>query len=135
MFDKIDHVGIAVESIDEKMSLYRDVLGLEYEGTERIEEQGVEVAFFRIGESHLELLEPVDEESPVADFLAEHGEGIHHLAAGCGDIEQARKAAKKGGLQILSDEPLEGARDKVVSFVHPKDSGGVLLEFCQRRGE
>lgn len=134
MLDKIDHVGIAVESIDDKMRLYRDVLGLEYEGTETVESQGVKVAFFQLGESHLELLEPVAEDSPVADFLEEHGEGIHHLAAGCEEIETAREAAREGGLKLLSDEPLEGARDKVVSFVHPKDTGGVLLEFCQRRG-
>jgi methylmalonyl-CoA/ethylmalonyl-CoA epimerase len=133
MLDKIDHVGIAVDSIDDKMRLYRDVLGLEYDGTGIVEAQGVKVAFFRLGESHLELLEPVDEESPVADFLDEHGEGIHHLAAGCEEIDEAREAARKGGLKLLSDEPLEGARDKLVSFVHPKDTGGVLLEFCQRQ--
>ncbi len=133
MLDKIDHVGIAVESIDDKMRLYRDVLGLEYEGTETVESQGVKVAFFQLGESHLELLEPVAEDSPVADFLEEHGEGIHHLAAGCEEIGDARAAAREGGLKLLSDEPLEGARDKVVSFVHPKDTGGVLLEFCQRQ--
>jgi methylmalonyl-CoA/ethylmalonyl-CoA epimerase len=133
MLDKIDHVGIAVESIDDKMRLYRDVLGLEYEGTETVESQGVKVAFFQLGESHLELLEPVAEDSPVADFLEEHGEGIHHLAAGCEEIQSARAVAREGGLKLLSDEPLEGARDKVVSFVHPKDTGGVLLEFCQRQ--
>ena len=135
MLDKIDHVGIAVESIDDKMALYRDVLGLDFEGTEIVEEQGVKVAFFKLGESHVELLEPLDDESPIAGFLASRGEGIHHLAAGCEDIDEAREAAESAGLRLLSDAPVEGARGKVISFVHPKDAGGVLLEFCQRRVE
>jgi len=135
MLDKIDHVGIAVESIDEKMALYRDVLGLEYDGTEVVDDQGVKVAFFRLGESHLELLEPIDEESPVAGFLERHGEGIHHLAAGADDLEATREAADEAGLRLLSDEPRDGARGKLISFVHPNDTGGVLLEFCERRDE
>lgn len=133
MFDRIDHVGIAVHSIDDKLELYRDVFELEFDGRETVADQGVEVAFFRVGESLLELLEPIDDESPVADFLEERGEGLHHLALGCDDIEAAReRAIGKGGLTLLSDEPLEGAHDKLISFVHPKDTGGVLTEFTQR---
>lgn len=132
MLEKIDHIGIAVESIDEKLELYRDVLGLEYDGEEIVEEQGVRVAFFRLGESHVELLEPLDADSPIARFIERHGEGVHHLAAGCDDIDDARRRATEGGLRLLSEEPVRGARDKLISFVHPKDTGGVLLEFCQR---
>jgi methylmalonyl-CoA/ethylmalonyl-CoA epimerase len=133
MFDRIDHVGIAVHSIDDKLELYRDVFELEFDGRETVADQGVEVAFFRVGESLLELLEPIDDESPVADFLEERGEGLHHLALGCDDIEAAReRAIEEGGLTLLSDEPLEGAHDKLISFVHPKDTGGVLTEFTQR---
>ena len=134
MFDKIDHVGIAVRSVDDKITLYRDVLGLEWTGTESVEEQGVRVAGFEIGESLIELLEPTDDESPIAKFLERRGEGIHHIAVGCEDIAEARGAVEEAGLRLLSDGPLDGAHDKLISFVHPKDTGGVLLEFCQRKG-
>lgn len=133
MLNKIDHIGIAVRSIDEKMELYRDVLGLEFLGDEIVEEQGVRVAFFRLGESMIELLEPIDDDGPIAKFLRRHGEGIHHMAAGTDDIEAARQTAEEGGLRLLSDRPLDGAHGKLISFVHPKDTGGVLLEFTQRR--
>ncbi len=133
MLNKIDHIGIAVHSIEDKLELYRDVLGLEFLGEEVVEEQGVRVAFFRLGESMLELLEPIDSEGPIARFLENHGEGIHHLAAGTDDIEAARTAAEAGGMRLLSDRPLDGAHGKLISFVHPKDTGGVLLEFTQRR--
>ncbi len=135
MLKHIDHIGIAVRSIDEKMPLYRDVLGLEFEGTDVVEEQGVRVAFFRIGESMIELLEPTNEDGPIAKFLARNGEGIHHVALATGDIVEAREVAAAGGLRLLSDAPLDGAHGKLISFVHPKDTGGVLLEFTQRRHE
>jgi methylmalonyl-CoA/ethylmalonyl-CoA epimerase len=135
MLNKIDHIGIAVRSIEEKMPLYRDVLGLAYEGEDTVEEQGVRVAFFRLGESMIELLEPLDDSGPIAKFLDRHGEGIHHIAAGTDDIEEMRQAAADGGLRLLSDEALDGAHGKLITFVHPKDTGGVLLEFTQRRHE
>lgn len=133
MLEKIDHIGIAVHSIDEKMELYRDVLGLEFEGVETIEEQGVKVAFFRIGESMIELLEPIDDDGPVARFLERNGEGIHHVAAGTDDIGAAREQVADGGVRLLSDEPRDGAHGKLISFMHPKDTGGVLFELTQRR--
>lgn len=133
MFDRIDHVGIAVESIDERLPLYRDVFGLEHTHTETIESQGVRVATLAVGESLVELLEPIGDESPVASFLESRGEGIHHLAVGCDDVEAARERAESHDLTLLSDEPVEGAGNKLISFVHPSDTGGVLLEFCQRR--
>lgn len=135
MLDRIDHIGIAVHSIDDRISLYRDVLGLEYLGQDFVESQGVRVAFFKLGESMIELLEPTTPDGPIAKFLQRHGEGIHHLAAGCGDIEAARAAASEGGLRLLSEAALDGAHGKLISFVHPKDTGGVLLEFTQRRSE
>ena len=135
MLNKIDHIGIAVRSIEEKIPLYRDVLGLDYVGEDTVEEQGVRVAFFRLGESMIELLEPTTEDGPIARFLERHGEGIHHVAAGTDDIEEAREAASTGGLRLLSDTPLDGAHGKLISFVHPKDTGGVLLEFTQRKDE
>ena len=132
MLTNIDHIGIAVHSIEEALPLYRDVFGLEHVHTERIESQGVRVACLELGESLIELLEPIDGEGAIATFLEERGEGIHHLAAGCDDIEEAREAAASAGLRLLSDEPVDGAGDKLISFVHPKDAHGVLLEFCQR---
>ncbi|QDG49909.1 methylmalonyl-CoA epimerase [Persicimonas caeni] len=133
MLNKIDHIGIAVRSIDEKMGLYRDALGLEFEGTDVVEEQGVKVAFFRLGESMLELLEPLDDTGPVARFLDKYGEGIHHIAAGTDDIEGARARMTEHQIRLLSDEPLDGAHGKLITFMHPKDTGGVLFELTQRK--
>ncbi len=133
MIEKIDHIGIAVHSIEDRISLYRDVLGLEYLGEEIVESQGVRVAFFKIGTSMIELLEPLNEDGPIARFLKKNGEGFHHIALGCTDIDLARAEALGGGLRLLSDRALDGAHGKLVSFVHPKDTGGVLLEFTQRQ--
>lgn len=133
MFDRIDHVGIAVHSIEESRGLYEEVFGLELEREEVVESQGVRVACFQAGESLVELLEPMSEESPIASFLEERGEGIHHLALGCEDIEEARAVAEQHGLRLLSDEPIEGAANKLITFAHPKDTGSVLFEFTQRR--
>jgi len=133
MLTKIDHVGIAVRSIDERLPMYRDVFGLEHLHTETVESQDVRVACLSIGESVIELLEPLGEAGAVQSFLESQGEGIHHLAVGCDDVDRVREAAAEAGLELLSDEPVEGAGEKLISFVHPSDTGGVLLEFCQRR--
>jgi methylmalonyl-CoA/ethylmalonyl-CoA epimerase len=132
MLNKIDHIGIAVHSIESMIPLYRDVLGLEFVGEEVVESQGVRVAFFRLGESMIELLEPLDGDGPIARFLDRRGQGIHHLAVGCDDIDAAREVAEEAGVRLLSDSPIDGAHGKLISFVHPKDAGGVLLEFTQR---
>jgi methylmalonyl-CoA/ethylmalonyl-CoA epimerase len=132
MLNKIDHIGIAVRSIDDKMALYRDAFGLEFLGTDMVEDQGVRVAFFRLGESMIELLEPLDDTGPIARFLDNHGEGIHHIAAGCEDITQARARMSEHQIRLLSDEPLDGAHGKLITFMHPKDTGGALFELTQR---
>lgn len=133
MIKNIDHIGIAVHSIEKRLPLYRDVLGLEYLGEEVVATQGVRVAFFKIGTSMIELLEPINSDGPIARFLEKNGEGFHHIALGCLDIDDARAQALGGGLRLLSDRPLDGAHGKLISFVHPKDTGGVLLEFTQRQ--
>ncbi len=133
MIEGIDHIGIAVHSIEEKRALYEEVLGLSHEGTEVVEEQGVKVAFFRAGASLIELLEPIDEEGPVARFLEKNGEGIHHLALRCDDIETERQQVESAGVRLLSDRPLDGAHGKLISFLHPRDTGRVLLELTQRK--
>ncbi len=135
MIEKIDHIGIAVHSIEERLPFYRDVLGLEYLGEETVQSQGVRVAFLKIGESMIELLEPLDDKGPIARFLQKTGEGFHHIALGCEDIHAARTRVEAGGLRLLSDRPLDGAHGKLISFVHPKDTGKVLLELTQRRAE
>ena len=133
MLDKIDHIGIAVRSIERSTPLYRDILGLEYLGEDIVASQGVRVAFFALGDSKIELLEPLDDTGPIATFLARHGEGIHHLALGCEDIEKARQKVSEEGVRLLSDRPIDGAHGKIISFMHPKDTGRVLLELTQRK--
>lgn len=129
----IDHLGIAVRSLDAAIPLYRDVLGLAFEGTDEVEEQGARVAFFRAGETLIELLEPTRADSPIGKFLEKRGEGIHHIAMATDDIEAARAHAEAQGLRLLSDAPLDGAHGKLITFVHPKDTNGVLVEFCMRK--
>lgn len=133
MIDKIDHIGIAVHSIAERRALYEEALGLAFEGEDIVEEQGVKVAFFRAGESMIELLEPLDDTGPVAKFLARNGEGIHHVALGCKDILDARAHVASSGIRLLSEAPRDGAHGKLISFMHPKDTGRVLLELTQRK--
>ena len=133
MFDKIDHLGIAVRSIEASAVLYRDVFGMEYLGEDVVPAQGVRVAFFQVGQSLIELLEPLTADSPIARFLERHGEGIHHVALGCADIDAARERARERGLRLLSEAPLDGAHGKLISFVHPADTGKVLVEFTQRK--
>lgn len=132
MLTKIDHIGIAVRSIDASIALYRDAFGLKFLGKEVVEAQGVRVAFFQIGESMIELLEPLNDTGPIARFLAKNGEGVHHIAAGCEDIEAGRARMTEHQIRLLSDEPLDGAHGKLISFMHPSDTGRVLFELTQR---
>ncbi|MEO1269301.1 MAG: methylmalonyl-CoA epimerase [Myxococcota bacterium] len=133
MIKHIDHIGIAVESIEEATPLYRDTLGMAYEGEDIVEEQGVRVAFFRAGEVLIELLEPLAPDTPVGKFLAKRGEGIHHLAFRVEEIGAARDDAERKGIRLLSDAPLDGAHGKLITFMHPKDTFRVLMELTQRR--
>ncbi|MHA2310131.1 MAG: methylmalonyl-CoA epimerase [Candidatus Thorarchaeota archaeon] len=130
--EKIEHIGIAVESIEEMLPYYREGLGLEYGGEEVVEEQKVRVAFFGIGESSIELLEPTSEDSPIAKFLAKRGPGIHHIAVRVDNIEQALKRHEKSGARLIDREPRLGAHNMRIAFVHPKSTGGVLVELCQK---
>ncbi|MFW9809931.1 MAG: methylmalonyl-CoA epimerase [Candidatus Thorarchaeota archaeon] len=129
--EKIAHVGVAVESIETWISYYRDVLGLEYKGSEDVAEQKVRVAFFEIGESKIELLEPTSPDSPIASFLEKRGGGIHHIAVLVDDIEAALAKHHKAGARLIDNEPRIGAHGMRIAFIHPKSSGGVLMELCQ----
>jgi methylmalonyl-CoA/ethylmalonyl-CoA epimerase len=128
---KISHIGIAVISIDEALPFYRDVLGLEFEGTEVVEEQKVKVAFLAIGESRIELLEPTAPDSPVAKFLEKNGPGIHHLAYQVDGLEWRLAALKEQGVRLIDESPRLGAHHTRIAFLHPKASGGVLTELCE----
>lgn len=133
--DKLDHIGIAVKSIEEDLKYYRDVLGMEYLGEEEVTEQKVRVAFLKLGESRLELLEPISSDSPVAKFLEKQGSGIHHIAILVDDIEAALSDHRKAGAHLIDEMPRVGAHDMLIAFIHPKSTGGVLLELCQRPPE
>jgi len=131
MITKIDHLGIAVKSIDEAKADYETVLGLKCQGREEVESQKVKTAFFAAGDVHLELLEPTSDESPIAKFLEKNGPGIHHIAFATDDITGQLAQAKGAGARLIHEVPFEGAADKLVAFLHPKSTFGVLTEFCQ----
>lgn len=131
MITRIDHLGIAVRSIEEAIPYYENVLGLKCEGREEVESQKVKTAFFAAGEVHLELLEPTSDESPIAKFLEKNGPGIHHIAFATDDITGQLGQAKEQGARLIHEVPFEGAANKLVAFLHPKSTFGVLTEFCQ----
>jgi methylmalonyl-CoA/ethylmalonyl-CoA epimerase len=130
MIQHIDHLGIAVKSLEESIPFYRDVLGLELEHQEEVESQKVRTAFLKCGEVHIELLEPTSDESPIAKFLATKGEGIHHVAYRTDDVQAQLDDASSKGMRLIHEKPFEGAGNKWVAFLHPKSSGSVLTEFC-----
>jgi methylmalonyl-CoA/ethylmalonyl-CoA epimerase len=129
---KIDHIGIAVHSIEKALPFYKDVVGIEHQLIEEIESQQVRVAILAIGEVNLELLEPISAESPIAKFLEKNGEGIHHIAFATDAIEAKLEKARESGVRLLHEVPFEGAHGKLVAFLHPKSCHGMLTEFCQK---
>jgi methylmalonyl-CoA/ethylmalonyl-CoA epimerase len=130
MITKIDHLGIAVRSLDESIPYYENSLGLKCEHREEVPSQKVRTAFFTVGEVHLELLEPTSPDSPVAKFLEKNGEGIHHIAFGTNDISAQLNVAAASGCKLIHEQPFVGAGGKLVAFLHPKSTHGVLTEFC-----
>jgi methylmalonyl-CoA/ethylmalonyl-CoA epimerase len=130
MIQKIDHLGIAVKSLEESIKYYETALGLKCEHTEEVASQKVKTAFFDVGGVHIELLEPTSPESPIAKFLADKGEGIHHIAYYTDDIEGQLAQASGAGVRLIHEKPFEGAANKLVAFLHPKSTHGVLTEFC-----
>ncbi|MFE4522658.1 methylmalonyl-CoA epimerase [Cytobacillus firmus] len=134
MIKKVDHIGIAVRSIDEALPFYTETLKLEFLGLEEVDSQGVKVAFIKAGETKLELLEPISEESPIAKFIENRGEGLHHVALGVDSIQERINEMKEQGIRMLQDEPKVGAGGAHVAFMHPKSAGGILYEFCEKKG-
>jgi methylmalonyl-CoA/ethylmalonyl-CoA epimerase len=129
---RIDHLGIATKSIEETLKFWQDSLGLENIHTEVVEEQKVRVAMLPIGESRVELLEPISEDSPISKFLEKRGGGIHHIAVEVEDIEAALAKLKADGARLIDETPRIGAEGCLIAFVHPATTGGVLLELTQK---
>jgi methylmalonyl-CoA/ethylmalonyl-CoA epimerase len=130
MITRIDHLGIAVRSLAATIPYYENALGLKCEHIEEVPSQKVRTAFFDVGGTHLELLEPTAPDSPIAQFLEKRGEGIHHIAFATDDITAQLGQAKGAGVKLIHESPFPGAADKLVAFLHPKSTFGVLTEFC-----
>jgi methylmalonyl-CoA/ethylmalonyl-CoA epimerase len=131
MLTKINHIGIAVTSLDDALPFYRDYLGMVFAGIEEVAEQKVRVAMLQVGESKIELLEPTSADSPVAKFIEKNGPGIHHLAYEVEDLEAAIVRLMAEGARMIDEKPRVGAHGSRIAFVHPKSSNGVLTELCQ----
>lgn len=135
MIQKIDHLGIAVLSLDEALHYYEQALGLTCNGREEVVSQKVRMAFFTVGDTRLELLEPTSSDSPIAEFLKKNGEGLHHIAFVTDDIKAQLQQAHKAGCRLIHEIPIEGAGGKQIAFLHPKSTHGVLTEFCSAKTE
>ena len=132
MLKKIDHIGFAVHSIARARDFYEQALGLTCESIEEVASQKVRTAFFRLGDTHIELLEPTSDDSPIAAFLERRGEGIHHIAYRSDDLEGSLEQVRRQGCRLIHEEPIPGAGGKNIAFLHPKSSFGVLTELCAR---
>ncbi len=128
---KIEHIGIAVKNIEKANIIYKSILGYDHYKTEEVASEGVKTSFFKCGESKIELLEATKEDSPIAKFIEKRGEGIHHIAFAVDDIYSEIKRLKKEGFVVLNETPKKGADNKLVVFLHPKSTSGVLVELCQ----
>ncbi|MFA7402748.1 MAG: methylmalonyl-CoA epimerase [Pelobacteraceae bacterium] len=131
MLTKINHIGVAVPSLEEALPFYRDKLGMAFAGIEEVVEQKVRVAMLQVGESKIELLEPTSADSPVAKFIEKNGAGVHHIAYEVADIEAAIARLIAGGSRMIDEKPRNGAHGTRIAFIHPKSSNGVLTELCQ----
>ena len=129
---QIDHIGIATKQISKALSVWVDALGLIVESTEEVAEQGVRVAMLPIGETRVELLEPLSDDSPVGRFLEKRGPGIHHVAIRVADIRAELSRLRESGARLIDETPRVGAGGCLVAFVHPSSTGGVLLELVER---
>ena len=129
---KIDHIGIAVKSIDEAKNLYSGLLGLNHEGSETVAEQKVTTAFFPVGDTEVELLEPTSLDGPIAKYIEKNGEGIQHIAFRVKNIEEALAELKTKGIQLIDEKPRRGAGGAKIAFLHPKSTFGVLVELCEK---
>ena len=126
----IEHLGIAVKNLEEAIPYYENILGLKCYNIEEVTEQKVKTAFFKVGDTKIELLEPTSEESTIAKFIEKRGEGVHHLAFAVGNVADATKEVEDKGIQLIDKTPRKGAEGLTIAFLHPKSTQGVLTEFC-----
>ena len=131
----IDHIGIAVNSLDQAIPFYEELLGLKCYAIEEVKEQKVKTAFFKIGQTKIELLESTDPEGPIAKFIEKRGQGIHHLAFAVSEIEKQLKQVEDHGVQLIDKVPRKGAEGLDIAFLHPKSTFGVLTEFCEDKNK
>ncbi len=132
---KIEHIGIAVKDIEKSNALFAKLFGKPHYKMETVASEGVNTSFFKVGTNKIELLEATKEDSPITKFIEKKGEGIHHIAFDVEDIEAEIKRLKKEGFIVLNETPKRGADNKLVAFLHPKSSNGVLIELCQEINE
>lgn len=133
LVQKLEHIGIAVDNLEAAGRIYTQLLGVECYKIEEVVSEGVRTAFYHVGETKIELLEALHEQSPVAAFLRKRGPGLHHIAFDVKDIQQAMQRLRELGFTLTSDDPRPGADNKLVCFVHPRSAGGVLVELCQEQ--
>jgi methylmalonyl-CoA/ethylmalonyl-CoA epimerase len=131
MFSAIDHVGVAVEDLEAALALYRDALGMSLAHRETVSEQGVEAALLDVGDSHIELLQPLGPETAVGKFLAKRGSGLHHVAYRVHCVEDTLATLAQAGMRLIDERPRTGIRGSRVAFIHPSSTGGVLTEIVQ----
>lgn len=128
----IEHIGIAVRNLDAAIKYYEEVLGLKCYAIEEVKDQKVKTAFFMIGETKIELLETTDSEGPIGKFIEKKGEGIHHVAFAVNGLQQALNEVESKGVQLIDKQPRKGAEGLNIAFLHPKSTGGVLTELCEK---
>ena len=129
----IEHIGIAVKNLDEAIAYYENVLGLKCYKIEEVKDQKVKTAFFKIGETNIELLETTDPEGPIGKFIKKRGEGIHHIAFAVNNISESLKEAESKGIKLINSSPKKGADGLNIAFLHPRSTFGVLTEFCEHK--
>src|SRR6056297_263416 len=127
----IEHIGIAVKSLDESIRFYDEVLGLQCYNIEEVKDQKVRTAFFQVGDTKIELLESTKEDGPITKYIEKKGEGIHHIAYAVENIEQKLKEAEENGIRLIDKQPRKGAEGLDIAFLHPKSTHGVLTELCE----
>ena len=133
MFKKIDHIGVAVENLEDSLNIYKNTLGMKCTGEEVVGDQNVKVAFLPVGESEIELLESTSPDGNIAKFIEKKGEGIHHIAFEVDDLEAKLEELKGKGVRLIDEKPRYGAGGAQIAFLHPKSTNGILIELCEHK--
>jgi methylmalonyl-CoA epimerase len=131
VLNRIDHIGVATDDLDGAIALYEGTMGMPVAHRERVESLGIEAVLLDVGEGHVELLKPLDPETPVGKFLAKRGPGLHHVAYSVDDIDEALGQLKDAGIELIDSEPRQGIRESRIAFIHPRSTGGVLTEIVE----